>query len=164
MDNFEWERGYSERFGLVYIDFKTQERHVKASGRWYAAAMAANEVVDPCPYHGRGAAGYTLHSYDRVCCAGTPLVGSRWRMARRLRCVPFVDIPHRWVRAFAADVSATGGPGCSICVAGDGGVDDVTTIKPLNRSRRPRSWRTSEIGDGRPRLFNMRRRRRRRGR
>ena len=50
MDNFEWERGYSERFGLVYIDFKTQERHVKASGRWYAAAMAANEVVDPCPY------------------------------------------------------------------------------------------------------------------
>ena len=50
MDNFEWERGYSERFGLVYTDFKTQERHVKASGRWYAAAMAANEVVDPCPY------------------------------------------------------------------------------------------------------------------
>ena len=31
MDNFEWERGFSERFGLVYTDFVTQERHIKAS-------------------------------------------------------------------------------------------------------------------------------------
>jgi beta-glucosidase/6-phospho-beta-glucosidase/beta-galactosidase len=50
MDNFEWERGYSERFGLVYTDFDTQERHVKASGRWYSAALTANRVVDPCPF------------------------------------------------------------------------------------------------------------------
>ena len=42
MDNFEWERGYSERFGLVYTDYGTQERHPKASARWYAATMAAN--------------------------------------------------------------------------------------------------------------------------
>ena len=28
----------------------TQERHVKASGRWYAATMAANAVADPCPF------------------------------------------------------------------------------------------------------------------
>ena len=50
MDNFEWERGYTERFGLVYTDFVTQERHVKASARWYHAAIDANAVVDPCPF------------------------------------------------------------------------------------------------------------------
>ena len=34
-DNFEWAEGFSPRFGLVYVDFKTQERTVKASGDWY---------------------------------------------------------------------------------------------------------------------------------
>ena len=53
MDNFEWERGYSERFGLVYTDYATQARHVKASARWYTATMAQNAVADPCPYLGR---------------------------------------------------------------------------------------------------------------
>ena len=50
MDNFEWERGYTERFGLVFTDFDTQERHVKASGGWYKAAIEANAIVDPCPF------------------------------------------------------------------------------------------------------------------
>ncbi|MGH3588695.1 MAG: glycoside hydrolase family 1 protein [Pseudonocardia sp.] len=36
MDNFEWALGYSKRFGLVHVDYETQERTVKASGRWYA--------------------------------------------------------------------------------------------------------------------------------
>lgn len=35
MDNFEWARGYSERFGLVYVNYATQERIIKDSGYWY---------------------------------------------------------------------------------------------------------------------------------
>ncbi len=35
MDNFEWMDGYSKRFGLVYIDYPTQRRIIKASGHWY---------------------------------------------------------------------------------------------------------------------------------
>jgi len=36
LDNFEWAEGYDKRFGLVYVDYNTQERTVKDSGRWYA--------------------------------------------------------------------------------------------------------------------------------
>jgi len=35
LDNFEWALGYSKRFGIVYIDYETQERIVKDSGLWY---------------------------------------------------------------------------------------------------------------------------------
>lgn len=34
-DNFEWNKGYRTRFGLVYIDFKTLERYMKDSGLWF---------------------------------------------------------------------------------------------------------------------------------
>lgn len=35
LDNFEWAEGYRPRFGLVYVDYKTQERIVKQSGYWF---------------------------------------------------------------------------------------------------------------------------------
>lgn len=37
MDNFEWAEGYRMRFGLVHVDYETQVRTVKKSGKWYSA-------------------------------------------------------------------------------------------------------------------------------
>jgi beta-glucosidase len=42
MDNFEWERGYSQRFGLVWVDYETQRRIPKDSAWWYKATIANN--------------------------------------------------------------------------------------------------------------------------
>ncbi len=39
MDNFEWARGYAQRFGLVHVDYDTQRRTVKDSGRVYAEVL-----------------------------------------------------------------------------------------------------------------------------
>jgi beta-glucosidase len=46
MDNFEWAYGYTKRFGMVYVDYKTQERTLKASAHWYRRVIQANAVVD----------------------------------------------------------------------------------------------------------------------
>lgn len=35
LDNFEWAKGYNPRFGLVYVDYKTQNRYIKDSGLWF---------------------------------------------------------------------------------------------------------------------------------
>jgi beta-glucosidase len=42
MDNFEWAHGYGQRFGLVYVDFKTLKRTIKESGRWYSQVIKMN--------------------------------------------------------------------------------------------------------------------------
>ena len=42
MDNLEWNNGYNKRFGLIFIDYKTQQRTVKDSARWYSGIIAAN--------------------------------------------------------------------------------------------------------------------------
>lgn len=42
MDNFEWAMGYGPRLGIVHIDYETQKRTVKESGRYYARVIACN--------------------------------------------------------------------------------------------------------------------------
>jgi len=44
MDNFEWAWGYDKRFGLVRVDYETQARTVKTSGRTYRAIIAARDL------------------------------------------------------------------------------------------------------------------------
>lgn len=46
MDNFEWGHGYEQRFGIVHVDYQTQQRTLKNSARWYKQVIAANAIVD----------------------------------------------------------------------------------------------------------------------
>jgi beta-glucosidase len=48
LDNFEWGYGYQKRFGVVYVDFATQNRIPKASSGFYAGVARAN-AVPPLP-------------------------------------------------------------------------------------------------------------------
>jgi beta-glucosidase len=42
LDNFEWSYGYSKRFGLIHVDYETQERTWKDSAYWYRDVIAAD--------------------------------------------------------------------------------------------------------------------------
>jgi beta-glucosidase len=44
MDNFEWNSGYAKRFGIVYVDYATQQRTPKASALWYRDFVAAQHL------------------------------------------------------------------------------------------------------------------------
>lgn len=46
MDNFEWSWGYSQRFGLVHIDFATQRRTPKDSAYWYRDLIRAHRPIE----------------------------------------------------------------------------------------------------------------------
>jgi beta-glucosidase len=41
-DNFEWQQGYAERWGLVYVDYASQQRTFKASADWYRQVISRN--------------------------------------------------------------------------------------------------------------------------
>lgn len=45
MDNYEWQDGYTRRFGIVHNDFKTQKRTPKLSAHWYSRVIQDNRVV-----------------------------------------------------------------------------------------------------------------------
>jgi len=57
LDNFEWAEGYKHRFGLVHVNYETQKRTIKDSGKWYRDVIASNgktvlatAAPDPRPY------------------------------------------------------------------------------------------------------------------
>ena len=52
LDNLEWSHGYSKRFGIVHVNYGTQERTPKDSARWYSKVIASNgaSLNDPLPY------------------------------------------------------------------------------------------------------------------
>lgn len=45
MDNFEWTAGFGNRYGIIYVDFKTQQRLPKMSAYWFKEAALKNRVV-----------------------------------------------------------------------------------------------------------------------
>jgi beta-glucosidase len=45
LDNFEWDSGYSMRFGLVFVEYSTQRRIPKSSAHWYRDVIAGNGHV-----------------------------------------------------------------------------------------------------------------------
>jgi beta-glucosidase len=44
LDNFEWLDGYTERYGLTYVDYRNQKRTVKDSGLWYGKLASTGEL------------------------------------------------------------------------------------------------------------------------
>ena len=45
MDNFEWARGYSQRFGAIHVDYETQKRTIKDSAYWYRDVIERNGLL-----------------------------------------------------------------------------------------------------------------------
>ena len=42
MDNYEWAHGFTQRFGMVYVDYATQKRILKDSAYWYKMVIETN--------------------------------------------------------------------------------------------------------------------------
>jgi beta-glucosidase len=45
LDNYEWERGYKQRFGITWVDYASQQRTPKESALWYRQVIEANAVI-----------------------------------------------------------------------------------------------------------------------
>jgi len=45
LDNFEWSHGYSMRFGIIHVDFETQERTPRDSAWWYRDVIVRNGLT-----------------------------------------------------------------------------------------------------------------------
>jgi beta-glucosidase len=45
LDNFEWSHGFSKRFGIVHVNYETQERTIKSSGRFYSEVLRTQGAV-----------------------------------------------------------------------------------------------------------------------
>jgi beta-glucosidase len=44
-DNYEWSHGYSKRFGIVHVNYSTQQRTIKSSGRYYAEVIRSKGAI-----------------------------------------------------------------------------------------------------------------------
>src|SRR5262249_51444540 len=49
LDNFEWAQGYTQRWGVVHVDFDTQVRTLKRSAHWYRDVTPPNAVLAAGP-------------------------------------------------------------------------------------------------------------------
>ncbi len=45
LDNFEWDRGYTQRFGITWVDYATMQRTLKDSARWYQQVIGDNGLA-----------------------------------------------------------------------------------------------------------------------
>jgi beta-glucosidase len=50
LDNFEWALGYRQRFGLIHVNFDTQQRTLKDSGLWFSQVARTNRLEDGQKY------------------------------------------------------------------------------------------------------------------
>lgn len=49
LDNYEWAHGYAKRFGIVWVDYETQQRIPKESAKWYREVIRANALPEGSP-------------------------------------------------------------------------------------------------------------------
>ncbi len=85
MDNFEWAHGYSARFGLIYVDFKTQKRYLKDSAHWYERVIRRNEVAPLGRLQREGKSGTVDGNRPRL---GRLIDDHDWKCDRLLRFAP----------------------------------------------------------------------------
>ena len=88
MDNFEWAKGYTQRFGIVWVDYATQQRMPKDSALWYRQVIAEN-AVDP---ERRSSGALSVHRRDAESAENSAFSAS-------LRCFP----PQRHPAGFRKD-------------------------------------------------------------